>query len=226
MNDPLLPPAAFAHASPRSEAETGGEPVSKTTGSAGSPPDATITGLLQRWSAGERGAVEYLIERVYGELRRIARIYFRRERPDHTLQATALVHEVVLDLLEQSGIHWRNRSHFFGLAACMMRRALVQHAREKTALKRGGRTQRVPLDETHTGPPRPDHLLALDEALQTLERLDARKAQIVELRFFGGLSVEQAARCLSSSPRTVAREWRRARAFLYRELSSEERHGL
>lgn len=176
--------------------------------------------------AGSGDAAERLIEQVYGELRRIARSYFRRERPDHTLQATALVHEVVMDLLDQSGIEWRSRSHFFGLAACMMRRALVQHARERTALKRGGGIQKLPLDETHTGPPRPAHLLALDEALQSLERVDARKARIVELRFFGGLSVEQAAQCLSSSPRTVAREWRRARAFLYRELSPEARHGL
>ena len=187
---------------------------------------ATVTELLSRWSAGDRDAAERVMERAYDELRSLAHRCFRGERAGHTLQPTAVLHEVVIDLLEQQELTWQNRAHFFGLAACMMRRALVDHARERAAQKRGGHVEKVPLESDRPELPRPRELLALDRALEALEGVDRRKALIVELRFFGGLTVDEVARCLGLSSRTVAREWRRARAFLYRQLSPEIRDAL
>lgn len=183
----------------------------------------TITYLLNRWSEGERAAAEQLIPRVYDELRRIAGRYFHRERSDHTLGSTELVHEIYLRLNDgQQPKMWRSRHHFYGLAACMMRRALVDYSRERSYQKRGGGLRRVPLDEAFDlSRPKPSDLIALDDALLDLERLDPQKALIVELRFFGGLSVDQTAECLGLSARSVARQWRRARAALYRQLSPE-----
>lgn len=196
-----------------------------------SPPSSfsshpTVTELLSRWSEGDREAAERVMERAYEELRSLAHRCFRGERPDHTLQPTALLHEVVIDLLEQQDLTWQNRAHFFGLAACMMRRALVDHARERSAQKRGGHVEKVPLEGDRPDLPRPRDLVALDRALKDLENIDRRKALIVELRFFGGLTVDEVAQCLGLSSRTVAREWRRARAFLYRQLSPEVRDAL
>lgn len=183
---------------------------------------SSVTGLLERWSRGERQAAEELMPLVYDELRGIAHACFRRERADHTLQPTALVHEVYLDLAQRRGLQWNNRSHFFGLAACMMRRALVDYSRRRAMAKRGGRIRKVPLDEAFgLVPYRPEELVALDDALNDLGRLDPLKALIVELRYFGGMSVEEIADCVGQSPRTVARQWRRARALLFDQLSSE-----
>jgi RNA polymerase sigma factor (TIGR02999 family) len=187
------------------------------------PTSPTVTELLGRWSDGDREAAERLMEAVYDQLRSLAHRCFQGERQDHTLQPTAVLHEVVIDLLERQDLSWQNRSHFFGLAACMMRRALVDHARERAAQKRGGDLRKVPLEGDRPDVPRPRELLALDEALKDLEEVDRRKALIVELRFFGGLTVEDVGRCLGVSSRTIAREWRRARAHLYRQLSSEVR---
>lgn len=179
----------------------------------------TLTCLLQRWSQGDRQAAETLMPLVYDELRKIARQVFRRERADHTLQATALVHEVYLHLMTRSDIEWQSRSHFYGLAACMMRRALVDYGRERAYLKRGGQLEKVPLEEARElSTAQPWDLAALDDALNDLARLDPQKALIVELRFFGGLTVDQTAECIGLSARSVAREWRRAKAILYREL--------
>lgn len=186
----------------------------------------TVTELLSRWSEGDREAAERVMEHAYEELRSLAHRCFRGERPDHTLQPTAVLHEVVIDLLERQGVAWQSRAHFFGLAACMMRRALVDHARERAARKRGGDVEKVPLMGDRPDLPRPRDLVALDDALKDLEEVDRRKALVVELRFFGGLTVDEVARCLGLSPRTVAREWRRARAHLYRQLSPEVRDAL
>lgn len=164
---------------------------------------------------------------VYDELRQIAHRIFSRERPDHTLQATALVHEVYLKLSECGETRWESRSQFYGLAACMMRRALVEHSRERSYLKRGGGQRKVTIDEARdTTEFRPEALIALDDALKDLASHDAQKALIVELRFFGGLSVDQTADCVGLSPRSVAREWRGARARLYRALDAGARHAL
>ena len=187
----------------------------------------TVTCLLARWSQGEREAAELLLPLVYDELRQIAHKFFRRERQDHTLQATALVHDVYVQLIERSDIQWRDRAHFYGLAACMMRRALVDYSRERAYRKRGGDLEKVPLEKAgDLSQSRPESLIALDDALSDLARLDPQKALIVELRFFGGLTVDQTADCVGLSSRSVAREWRRARAVLYRELSAEIRDAL
>ncbi len=187
--------------------------------------DRTVTRLLERWSQGEREAAERLMPLVYDELHSIARSYFRNERANHTLQPTALVNEVFLEIAKAKGIEWQNRTHFYGLAACMMRRALVDYSRHRGTAKRGGGIKSVPLQEAAALVPyRPDELIALDDALKDLGRFDSLKALIVELRFFGGLSVEQTAECVGLSPRTVARQWRRARAVLFDLLSAEVSH--
>ena len=159
---------------------------------------------------------------VYQELRTLAHRVFRRERSDHTLEATAVVHEAFARLVEQDGIHWQNRSHFFGLFAQVMRRVLVDYARERNTGKRGGRKERITLTESGLlAMERTPDLLALDEALVRLAALDPGKAAIVELRFFGGCSIEETAASLGLSTATVNRQWRRARAWLFRELSPE-----
>ena len=187
----------------------------------------TIDLLLERWNHGDRQAAERLMPKVYDELRRIAQGYFRRERRGHTLQPTDLVHELYLEMTRLSHVEWRSRSHFYGLAGCMMRRALVVHSRRRAAKKRGGDQQRVPLLEDLDAPQeRSRELERLDDALRDLERLDPIKALIVELRFFGGLTVEETGECLDLSPRSVARHWHRARLLLFDQLSPEVRDAL
>ncbi len=183
------------------------------------PTRQEVTQVLIDWSKGEQGAAERLMPLIYDELRQVARGYLRRERADHTLQATGLVHEAYLRLVDQTATSWQNRAQFFGVAACVMRRLLVDHARRHRAEKRGGDWEKVEFDDAlAAGLPRSLDLVALDEALQELARVDPRQSQVVELRFFGGLTTEEAGEVLEVSPRTIKREWRRARAWLYREI--------
>ena len=183
------------------------------------PSGQEVTALLREWSAGDRGALERLMPLVYGELRQLAASHLRSERGDHTLQPTALVHEAYLRLVGQRSVSWANRAHFFGIAAQMMRRVLVDHARRRLAAKRSPGTLRIDLgEETAAAPDRAPELLALDRALTELERLDPRQARVVELRFFAGLSVEETAEVAGVSTATVKREWRTARAFLRHEI--------
>ncbi len=178
-----------------------------------------ITNLLRDWNAGDQGAAEEVLPLVYDELRSIAASYFHRERMGHTLQATAVVHEAYVRLIEDSGIEWQNRAHFIGRIAHMMRHILVDHARERLAAKRGGKARRVTLIEAEKAAGRPPDLLELDEALSDLARLDPQKASIVELRFFGGLTIPEVAEVFETSPSTVFRQWRQAKTWLYRQLS-------
>jgi len=181
------------------------------------PPD--VTGLLLAWRAGDASAHEQLLPAIYDELRRQAARAMRREGDAHTLQATALVHEAYLRLVDQRRVEWRSRAHFFGVAAQMMRRVLVDHARARLADKRGGALQRVTLGDV--GPDESNHeldVLALHDALERLAALDPRQARLVELRYFGGLGIEDTAEALEVSPATVKREWAVARAWLRREL--------
>lgn len=185
--------------------------------------DGTVTQLLQDWSSGNPQAAEEVLPMVYQELRRIAARQLRRERDDHTLEATALVHEAYMRLQGQAGFHWPSRAHFFAFAAHLIRRILVDHARNRNRAKRGGGWERVTLAEAAdlVLGKSPD-LLALDEALTSLETLDPRKAAVVELRFFAGLNLEETADQLGISPETVGREWRRAKAWLYCQLRPRE----
>lgn len=168
--------------------------------------------------------MEQLLPAVYKELRRLAESYMRREYPGHTLQPTALVHEAYFKLIDQNSVKWQNRAHFFGVAAQLMRRILIDHARAKQAAKRGGSQAKVSFDEglhwAETDEQSAD-LLALDAAMEKLAKIDERQAKVVELRYFGGLSVEETAEALQTSPATVKRDWAVAKAWLYRELSSE-----
>jgi len=186
------------------------------------PTSRSVTALLGDWSRGDHRALEELLPLVYAELRRIAARQFRTERPGHTLQPTALVHEVFLKLVDQREVDWHSRAHFFGVAAQIMRRILVDHARRHTAAKRGDGVQCVSIDDAHDVPA-PDELpiLALDHALNRLEKLDPDLGRIVELRAFGGLTIEEAAHVLKVSPSTAKRDWRTATAWLKRELVSE-----
>ena len=182
-----------------------------------------LTQLLRAWTRGDTRAQEALAEIVYQELRRLAQSYIRRERPGHTLQATALVHEAYLRLVDQR-TEWKSRAHFFAVAAQMMRRILVDHAKGHLAQKRGARPGKIPLDEALTISTEPTgDLVALNDALTKLETLDPQRGQIVELRFFAGLSNEESAKVLGISPATVQRRWAGARAWLYHELSHKER---
>jgi len=179
-----------------------------------------VTNLLIQLKNGNRDAQSRLIPLVYAELRRVAARYMRGEQPGHTLQATALVHEAYLRLAGQKEIGWQNRAHFFGVAANIMRRILVDHARAKQAKKRGGSDQKVSFDEAVLVQPEPpQQFLALDEALERLAKRDPRQSRIVELRYFGGLSEEEAAEVLGISVRTVKRDWKMARAWLYQQLN-------
>lgn len=190
----------------------------------GSASSSQITGLLLRWSGGESAAREALIPLVYEELRRLARQSLASQRPDHTLQSTALVHEAYLRLVGRTSVHWENRVHFFAVAAQLMRRILVDHARKQRAAKRGGKQVTLTLDESLGLPKKPEvDLVALDDALRELAELDQRQSQIVELRFFSGLSIEDSSRVLGISPATVKREWATARTWLYQQMSPEER---
>jgi RNA polymerase sigma factor (TIGR02999 family) len=186
------------------------------------PAPQEVTQLLLAWSQGDQSALDQLIPLVHAELHRLAHRCMERERAGHTLQTTALVNEAYLRLIDSSRVRWQNRAHFFAVAAQLMRRILVDFARARQNLKRGGAAQRVSLDEALVVPQEPDpDLIALDEALNTLAALDPRQARMVELRFFGGLSVEETAEVLQVSPETVHRDWRVAKAWLLRELDRE-----
>ena len=178
-----------------------------------------VTQLLQKAQTGDKASLDELLPIVYGELRKLAAYQLKRERPDHTLQLTALVHEAYLRLVNQREVDWRNRAQFFGLAAQMMRRILVNHAEEKKAQKRGGKEPHISLDEaiSFTAERNLD-LVILDDTLNRLAELDAQQARIVELRFFGGLTVEEVAEVLSVSERTVKRDWRTAKVWLYQQM--------
>jgi RNA polymerase sigma-70 factor, ECF subfamily len=190
-----------------------------------SPSSQNITELLQAWCGGDQGALAKVMPLVYDELHRLARRYMLNEPSGRTLQTTALVNELYLRLVDVHRIPWKERSHFFGVCAQMMRRVLVDCARARRSLKRGGRLVRVAIDEhagTRAEPP--VDLLALDEALQRLADFDARKCRIVELRFFGGLEVEETAELLNVSKETVMRDWRLAKSWLARELAKAKGH--
>jgi RNA polymerase sigma factor (TIGR02999 family) len=181
-----------------------------------------VTELLRAWGGGDDGALEQLTPLVEAELRRLARGYMRRERPGHTLQATALVNEAFLRLTAARGVCWQDRAHFLGISARLMRRVLVDHARSLGYRKRGGGAQRVTLDEGLVSSPEPPvDVVALDRALEALAAVDPRKGRVIELRFFGGLSVEETAEVLHVSPDTIKRDWRLAKLWLLRELEGE-----
>ena len=186
----------------------------------GASPSNEVTELLVRWSQGESAAREKLVPLVYDELRRLARLLLLGQRTDHTLQSTALVHEAYLKLVGHSSVHWNDRVHFFAVAAQLMRRILVDYARKQYADKRGGNQVTLSLDE-HLAPAkqRPLDVIALDDALNELSRMNPQHSRIVEMRFFAGLSIEEAAQALGVSPATVKRDWAVARAWLYRELA-------
>ena len=179
-----------------------------------------VTGLLLAWSAGDQAALEKLMPLVYAELHRLAKRYMRREYAGHSLQTSALVNEAYLRLIDAHGVRWENRAHFFAVSAQIMRRILVDFARAKRNLKRGGGAQQVTLDEGLVlSPERGADLLALNEALEKLAVLNERQSRVVELRYFGGLNEDEVAEALKVSPRTVRSDWSLARAWLYRELS-------
>ncbi|MBI1761910.1 MAG: sigma-70 family RNA polymerase sigma factor [Acidobacteria bacterium] len=181
-----------------------------------------ITDQLRAWRTGDAAALERLIPAVYQELRQMAARYLRTEDPGHTLQPTALVHEAYLRLIDQTQVEWQNRAHFFGVAAQMMRRILVDHAKANQRAKRGGGAVKLSLDEAlNYGQARAAEVVALDDALQSLAALDERKSRVVELRYFGGLSVEETAQVLDISPQTVIRDWNMAKAWLYQLLNRE-----
>jgi RNA polymerase sigma factor (TIGR02999 family) len=183
------------------------------------PSPGAVTELLRAWGDGDDGALERLTPLVEAELRRLARGYMRRERRDHTLQTTALVNEAFLRLTDARRVRWQDRAHFLGISARLMRRVLVDHARSRGYRKRGGGAQRVALNEGLVISPEPAlDIVALDHALEALAAVDARKSRMVELRFFGGLSVEETAEVLHVSPDTVKRDWRLAKLWLLREL--------
>lgn len=188
--------------------------------------EESITQLLERWGSGDQEAAERLLPLVYQELRRIATRQLRRERDAHTLQATAIVHEAYMHLVKQAGLEWPDRAHFFAFAAHLIRRILVDYARRRNRAKRGGLAQKITLVEmADLAPEKSPDLIALDEALSGLEKVDPRKAAVVELKFFAGLTLEEIAEQLRISPETVSREWRRARAWLYSALQTHEPDG-
>jgi RNA polymerase sigma factor (TIGR02999 family) len=181
---------------------------------------ADVTALLVNWSQGDRHALDELMPLVYGELRRLAGSYLRRERAGHTLQGTAIVHEAFLRLVNQNDVQWKSRAHFYGIAAQMIRRILVDHARSQQAAKRGAGAIRIELDEgMAVSASQEVDLVGLDSALEKLAALDERQSRIVELRFFTGLSVEETAEVMALSPATIKREWSSARAWLFREIN-------
>ena len=185
------------------------------------PPREEVSGLLRAWSDGDQRALERLTPVVYDELHRLERRYMRRERSGHSLQTTALVNEAYMRLVDYRRMEWQDRAHFFAVAAQVMRRILVEHARRHN-LKRGGGVQHMSLEQAAVvGGDEDADLTALDDAMNALARIDSRKVRVVEMRFFGGLSVEETAEVLKVSPITVKREWRAARAWLYRELTGD-----
>jgi RNA polymerase sigma factor (TIGR02999 family) len=188
--------------------------------------NSPVTELLARWRSGDQNALDALMPLVYSELRQLAQHYLRKERSDHTLQSTALVHEAYMRLAGQSPPQWQNRAHFFGIAAHLMRQILVEHARGRAAAKRGGGATRMTLDESlgmsmAIAQQNEVDVIVLDKALQDLTELDAQQGRIVELRFFGGLTIEDTSEVLGISPATVKREWVTARAWLFRAMTGE-----
>jgi RNA polymerase sigma factor (TIGR02999 family) len=184
------------------------------------PKPHEITELLEQWSGGNQAALDQLYPLVYEELRRLARSYMRREPKGHTLQTTALINEAYVRLVDQRNVHWQNRSHFFAISAQIMRRILVDHARRYLLIKRGGGAKKVSLDEVMiVAKERSEEVLMLDEALDNLARLDPRRSQVVELRYFAGLNNNEIASVLKISENTVMRDWNLARAWLYQQLS-------
>jgi RNA polymerase sigma-70 factor (ECF subfamily) len=182
-----------------------------------------VTQLLIDWSKGDKAALDQLMPLVYDELRRLAKRHMARERPEHTLQTSALINEAYLRLVDQKEVHWQNRAHFFAVAAQVMRHILIDHARSYYYTKRGAGAQKIPLDEAAVfTEQRAGEFVALDDALVTLAGLDPRRSQVVELRFFGGLSIEETAEVLKISPVTVQREWRAAKAWLSRFIGPTE----
>jgi RNA polymerase sigma factor (TIGR02999 family) len=186
------------------------------------PSSKEVTRLLVAWGNGDQAALEELIPLVYDELRRLAGRYMRRENQGHTLQTSALVNEAYLRLIDQKSVEWQNRAHFFGVAAQLMRRILVDHARGRLRAKRGGGAQMVSLAEQAAMSEEVAEVVALDEALERLAELDPRKSQIVEMKFFAGLTNEEVAEVLKVTTRTVEREWRKAKAWLHRAISKGE----
>ena len=185
----------------------------------GDTPSSETTQLLRAWAKGDAGALEQLTPRVYQELRRLARQCMQNERPGRTIQASALLHEAYLKLIDVNNVDWQHRAHFFAVSAQIMRHILLDRARRRVAAKRGVPMPRVNLDALpNVGSGRARELIALDDALQGLAKVDPRKARVIELRFFGGLSVEETAEVLKVSPDTVMRDWRLARAWLLTEL--------
>ena len=182
-----------------------------------------VTQLLVDWSNGNKAALDRLMPLVYKELRRLASNYLRKERHNHTLQSAALVNEAYLRLVDYSNLSWKDRAQFFGLAAQLMRHILIDHARSHQYAKRGGGARKVSMDEAAVlSEERASDLVSLDDALTSLAAVDPRKSRVVELRFFGGLNIEETAEVLKVSPMTVQREWRWAKAYLYREISNSE----
>lgn len=189
------------------------------------PSPSEVTRLLKDWGNGDSAALDQLIPIVYAELRTIAARYLRRERQDHTLQPTALVNEAYLRLIDQKQVEWQNRAHFVGVAAQMMRRILVDHARSHNRAKRGGGAPKVSLDEAVAiSEDRANDLVELDEALTALAVFDERKSRVVEMKYFGGLSVEETAEVLKVSVITVARDWKLAKAWLYTTIKDNAEH--
>jgi RNA polymerase sigma-70 factor, ECF subfamily len=188
------------------------------TAQPGDPAMGELSGLLRAWSEGDQGALDKLTPVVYDELHRLASRYMRREREGHSLQTTALVNEAYMRLVDYKRMQWQNRAHFFAVSAQLMRRILVEHARRHN-VKRGGGIPHVSLDEAAVVDHKSADLVLLDDAMNTLARLDPRKVRVVEMRFFGGLSVEETAEVLKVSPVTVMRDWNIAKAWLYRELT-------
>lgn len=186
-------------------------------------PSNEVTQILLDWSNGDKAALDKLVPVVYSEMRRLANRYMRRERPGQTLQTTALVHEAYVRLIDYKNMRWQDRAHFYAVAAQVMRRILVDRARARNAAKRGDAARKVSLAEAEgiSSQPAAD-ILDLDHALKELEELDPRKSQIIELRFFGGLNIEETAEALGISPTTVQREWRSARAWLYRAIAEKD----
>jgi RNA polymerase sigma factor (TIGR02999 family) len=188
----------------------------------GSRPAPDVTRLLSDWSNGDQAALDQLLPLVYSELRRLASAYLRRERSNHTLQSTALVHEAFMRMVHQQDVQWKNRAHFFAIASQMIRRILVDYARSQHAEKRGSGAVKLALDEAMAVPQAPAtdvDLLGLNDALDRLAALDERQSRIVELRFFAGLSIEETAEVMSLSPASIKREWQTARAWLFREMT-------
>ena len=186
-----------------------------------------ITQLLLNWSKGDKAALDQLVPLVYPELRRLAQRYMRRENSAHTLQTSALINEAYLRIVDQQEVEWQDRAHFFAVAAQVMRHILIDHARRHRYAKRGAGARHVPLDETAIiSQERATEFLALDDALTRLATVDARKSQIVELRFFGGLTVEEIAEVMKLSPITIKREWRSAKAWLHSEIAGSDRRSF